>query len=229
MQSRATCWSLTINNPTETDDENMAQARQKGWKVEGQKEVGKNGTPHYQLMLQTPQVRLSAVKKAFPRAHIEIARSKFALETYVNKEETRVSQLPQSNEQYPSMSKVWELYIEWMFDKNIIYRVEPTEDNPRSYRIQPSHTRTMMENPTQIWDDFISHAITNGYYVESIGVNPQIRSSVKNYSLAIIEREVRRQTDRQTDSQSAAESLVEINLPEIHNNGGQDQVYEEGS
>jgi len=45
-QTRATCWSLTINNPTKSDEEWIQQARQKGWQVEGQKEVGAEGTEH---------------------------------------------------------------------------------------------------------------------------------------------------------------------------------------
>lgn len=44
---RSIYWSITINNPREDDEENIAVARQRGWIVEGQKEVGENGTPHY--------------------------------------------------------------------------------------------------------------------------------------------------------------------------------------
>lgn len=32
---RASCWSLTINNPTAADEEQINLARQRGWKVEG--------------------------------------------------------------------------------------------------------------------------------------------------------------------------------------------------
>ena len=46
----------------------------------------------------------------------------------------------------------------------------------------------------------IRQKIEEGYYVELIGVNPQIRSAVKNYGLSIMKREnsADRQTDRQT-------------------------------
>lgn len=44
---RATAWSVTINNPNESDEEAINLARQKGWTVQGQKEVGDEGTPHY--------------------------------------------------------------------------------------------------------------------------------------------------------------------------------------
>lgn len=97
-QTRATCWSLTINNPTKSDEEWIQQARQKGWQVEGQLEKGKEGTEHYQLMVKTPQVRFSAVKKQFPRAHIEIARNPAALAQYVAKEETREADLPKASD-----------------------------------------------------------------------------------------------------------------------------------
>lgn len=39
-------WSVTINNPTEADEDSIHRARQKGWKVWGQKEVGEEGTEH---------------------------------------------------------------------------------------------------------------------------------------------------------------------------------------
>lgn len=85
---RATCWSITINNPKEDEYKIVLPAR---WKLEGQLERGAEGTEHYQGMLNTPQVRFAAVKKVFPRAHIEVARNKVALAKYVHKEETRVA------------------------------------------------------------------------------------------------------------------------------------------
>lgn len=80
MTDRATAWSLTINNPTEADEENIQHARQKGWKVIGQLEQGENGTKHYQLLVKTPRIRFGGVKKEFPRAHVEVARNVAALE-----------------------------------------------------------------------------------------------------------------------------------------------------
>lgn len=103
MSERATNWSVTINNPIKADEENINLARQKGWMVEGQLEKGDNGTPHYQLIVKTPQMRFSALKKAFPRAHIEVAKNVKALETYVKKDETRIGQLPDASEFYPSL------------------------------------------------------------------------------------------------------------------------------
>lgn len=99
---RATCWSLTINNPTDGDLKVELPA---GWKVEGQIEQGENGTPHFQGMLKTPQVRFSAVKKIYPRAHIEPAKNRKALQAYVHKEETRVSEVETRTSSIPTL---WE-------------------------------------------------------------------------------------------------------------------------
>lgn len=188
-QQRGTCWSVTINNPKPCDDEAIAQARQKsGWKVYGQREKGAAGTEHYQLMVTTPQVRFSAVKKAFPRAHIELARDRVALAKYVEKEDTKVSDLPQSQEQYPSHSKVMSMYAEYVSsaypdgfdDKDLI----------------------------KMFNEMVYHKIKEGYYLELYAVNPQILSAIKKFGRAIIRRElVRRQTDRQT---------AEIIVPDIH-------------
>lgn len=180
-QIRGTCWSLTINNPTKSDDECIATARQKsGWKVYGQREKGVQGTEHYQLMVTTPQVRPSALKKAFPRAHIELARDRTALSKYVQKEDTKVGELADQQEHYPSHSKLMAMFGEY-YD---------------SYAKVVGHE---CFNVLECFDLMIRQKITQGYYVETMGVNPQIRSAIKNYGRSIALREcLRRQTDRQT-------------------------------
>ena len=193
---RATTWSVTINNPNAADEESISSARQAGWRVDGQKEVGENGTPHYQLIVKTPQVRFSAVKARFPRAHIEIARNIEALENYVHKDETRVALLAQQSELYPSLQKVWDMFYEWLeLDKNV---KEFCGSNP--------------DRMLKFFDQFIGEAIEDGYVLETMAVNPQIRSSVKNYGRSIILRSrVRRQTDRQTDERlEVVKSLAKI-------------------
>ena len=100
---RATCWSITINNPTQEDYEAIKNLPA-GWSILGQPEVGeKEGTPHLQLCLKTLQVRPSAVKKQFRRAHIEVARNPKALMKYVQKEETRAGELIQVKSQIPTI------------------------------------------------------------------------------------------------------------------------------
>ncbi len=210
-QERASCWSVTINNPTQTDEYNIQSARQKGWKVEGQLEKGSEGTPHYQLIVKTPQVRFSAIKKQFPRAHIEIARNAKALEQYVNKEETRAGSLPESSDLYPSLAKLWDLFAEWMakhyeFHEDEHWMMRPINDENERLKV---------------FDRFIADSIVKGYHVETMGVNPQIRSCVKNYLPQLIKRSrinIRRQTDRQTD-----ENLVEyIDIPNASEEGDEE-------
>ncbi|MDD1474954.1 hypothetical protein MEO41_27335, partial [Dolichospermum sp. ST_sed4] len=158
MSDRATCWSVTINTPPSNDAANIAEARQKsGWAVYGQKEVGENGTEHYQLMITTPQVRFSAIKKSFPRAHIEIARDRKALTKYVNKDDTRIGALP-TDTKYPSLQTLWDMFANFV--------------NNKKYR---NLLDTSPERRLEIFDHFIRDAIDEDYIVETMGVNPQIR------------------------------------------------------
>lgn len=182
---RGSCWSITINNPIKADDENIALARQRGWKVDGQLEKGENGTPHYQLIVKTPQVRFSAVKKAFPRAHIELARNPQALAVYVHKDETREAALAVGSEFYPSYTKVTDFFS------------EECQKYIDKYDSLPN------EKLLEIFDIMIDNKIREGYYVESMAVNPQVRCSIKKFGKAIFRRWLARQTDRQT-----AENLV---------------------
>jgi len=192
---RATAWSVTINNPIDADEENIALARQRGWRVEGQKEVGKEGTPHYQLLLKTPQVRFNAVKKAFPRAHIEVARKTAALEQYVHKEDTRVGELPQTSELYPSLQKFWDMLYDYM-------TVAGWEEGQRGWERISNGVKEYLDPDTSLvyLDLFADRMICKGYIIETMVVNPQIRSIFKNFSSSILIRSsLRRQTDRQTD------------------------------
>jgi len=194
MSERSTCWSVTINNPISADDDNIAQARQKsGWKVEGQLEEGENGTKHYQLMVKTPQLRFSAIKKMFPRAHIEVARNVKALSAYVHKDDTKLAELPQS-EKYPTMSKFYELIYE-----------EIIELYPRGEWSDWDEDEMLKR-----FDSAVRALIMKEYFVESFATNPQIRSSIKKFGYEILVRTqkyIRRQkTDRQTELFSEDES-----------------------
>lgn len=184
---RATYWSVTINNPTPADEESIQLARQKGWKVEGQLEKGEGGTLHYQLAVRTPQVRFSALKRQFPRAHIEVARNVAALSQYVTKEDTRQQSLPQSQEMYPSLSKLWELISQY------ITLHQPTLIDATRRLYIPNRIDKLA-----IFDDAIKHLIEQGYHVETMGVNPQVRTAWKLYSHALFARTLlpTSQTDR---------------------------------
>lgn len=192
MSQRATCWSVTINNPTQTDEYNISQARQRGWKVSGQLEKGENNTPHYQLMVKTPQVRFSLVKKQFPRAHIEAARNVQSLMAYVSKEETRVASLQVDQSMYPTQLQVFDWFA--------------------SYYLQIKRENPLYSN-LAIFDLMVSQKIRQGYYIDASVMNPQIRSFIKKFGSDIAHREmVRRQTDRQT-SQNVFPA-IELNADE---------------
>lgn len=90
--TKATWWSITINNPTDEDRELLAHPPDFIKQVMGQDERGEEGTLHIQAALQCKtQQRFSAIKAWLPRAHIEPARNIKALQNYVNKDDTAVA------------------------------------------------------------------------------------------------------------------------------------------
>lgn len=184
---RSSSWSLTINNPTDADEECINVARQKGWKVEGQLEKGENGTPHYQLLLSTGQVRFAAVKKVFPRAHIEPARNFKALQQYVHKEDTREAELADQSELYPSLSKFWDLIFEY-FNCREKYGLDQEELSNGNIILYDRRNITDPRVRLNMLDEAASHLIKLGYHVESIAVNPSTRSSFSRYMESIFLR-----------------------------------------
>jgi len=159
--TRASCWSITINNPTPDD----LLCTTVGWNLTGQHEVGEEGTPHFQGMLKTPQVRFSAVKRAFPRAHIEVARDEQALNKYVHKEETRVGMLPTQLNMFSAQTLIatqwdWDVFVE-TFDRD----------------------------PLAYIDFLVGENVQQGVRgIEFIGINPIWRSSWKRFYGSIISR-----------------------------------------
>jgi len=225
---RASCWSLTINNPTPDDEEHINLARQKGWKVEGQLEKGIEGTPHYQMKVTTPQVRFSALKKAFPRGHIEVCRDPVALGKYVTKEATRVAELPTGQAAYPSLSRFWELiYQHYNTEDRQGWDCLSLEETAKFYdeALDEEFTRT----PLVVLDRATRVLISNGFHVESLAANPSTRSMWKLYSRELIARSAKlslardaaalETEDRQTDS---VEIPVDSVSPSSITDGSQD-------
>lgn len=175
MGDRATCWSITINNPTDEDMVAVKSPPVPGWKMSGQMEQGKEGTMHYQGMLQTPQVRFSAVKKIYPRAHIEVARNKKALETYVRKEDTRIETVDSS-------------HIPSIFDyQTIIANKWKQDEYDEMARQLPRKDR---DDVAMLYlDSLVSQDIERGQRgAEWIASNPMWRNSWKKFWRAIIKR-----------------------------------------
>jgi len=203
-QVKATNWSVTINNYTPKDDENIAQARQKGWSVEGQKEIcPTTGTPHYQLFVKTKgQQRGTAMKKAFPRGHIEVARNVEDLKNYVHKPETADGVIPGRNDLYPSLQTMWDMFYDWLV----------LDQNYKEFCSVGPDAKLVM------FDKFIGEKITQGYVLETMAVNPQMRSCVKLFGREIA---IRSKTRRQTADRQTAENIISsssITANGIHQN-----------
>jgi len=176
MSDRGTAWSITINNPTEEDTKCSAP----GWTLQGQYEVGEEGTRHFQGLLTTPQVRFSAVKKVFPRAHIELARNKKALEQYVHKPETRVAEY--ATQENPNVFKSQKLISDLWDDKVWQARLN-------DYELAKKYDFDDSANAMAYVDTLVDTLIEKGAKgIEFISVNPMWRSSWMRHWRAIIVR-----------------------------------------
>jgi len=216
MSERHSSFMLTINNPTAADEEDIARARQKGWKVDGQLEKGENGTLHYQLLVSPGQQRFSTIKKAFPRAHVEVTRNVAAAKLYVGKEETRVCSLPAASEKYPSLSKFWHLVAEKFLEWDWLQMHEDdwlggfSDEFYKFFEFDElacCHSRRMKEDLMMLaFQNVIDHLIEEGYHVEHFYSPPNI-SVFKKFHGSLIRRsisEINAQTDRQTDALDSA-------------------------
>lgn len=179
MGERGSCWSITINNP-KVEDWNVTLPAK--WALTGQMEQGKEGTPHYQGMLTTPQVRFSAVKKVFPRAHIELARNKAALQQYVKKDDTRLASMPDIVSKIPTLFDYQhEVAGNWddiQFDKK------------RKWHEKEKTGKCLGDIALDYVDDIVAEDIKNGRIgVEYIAINPMWRSAWKKFWKQMVERE----------------------------------------
>jgi len=208
-----------------TADECIQQARAAGWQVEGQLEKGEEGTDHYQLMVSTPQVRFSAIKKMFPTAHIEVARKPQALKAYVHKEDTREGMLPEQTKFYPSVNKMWELMFDWT-----------TKEYPDYFESMIKEFQRMSaEKRLRDLDERAAGLIEHGYFVEHHVVNPQVRSGFAKFAPEIIRRTQRilesatdRQTDRQTTFSSDDIIIPDAEGSDVESSSGQEGSEDEG-
>lgn len=153
------------------------------WALTGQEEVGAEGTKHYQGCLKTPQERFSAVKRVFPRAHIEVARNKKALEQYVHKPESRIAERPDLHSNIPTLfdyqhtvARKWD-DDEYKGKCEKYFKGEDTDESFMTYL-----------------DDLVSRDIEDGVCgIEFIAINPMWRSAWKKFGRAMLKRERREQ------------------------------------
>lgn len=176
---RASCWSITINNPSEVD---LQPVLPSGWSLTGQMEKGsEKETLHYQGMLKTPQVRFSSVKKVFPRAHIEAAKNSAALEAYVHKDDTRIATVPDMASTIPSLFNYQETIANMWND-------EEWDECTRIH--EELFGKSVGDVILKYVDSLIARQIAEGAKgVEYIGVNPMWRQTWKIYGLQIVARQ----------------------------------------
>lgn len=200
MTDRATCWSITINNPLESEYQIPLPV---GWKLEGQIERGESGTEHYQGCLRTPQVRFSAVKKQFPRAHIEIARDPIALKKYVHKEETRVKEVDPIPTMFQYQDIIAGMWIEDEFRKLLNEEFEKSD--------LPDCDEVAM----RYLDSLVARDIENGRRgAEFIAINPMWRSSWKRFWRSIIKRNGQKQPPKEASLNEAQSDETPASLCE---------------
>lgn len=177
---RATCWSITINNPKEDEYNCSLPAK---WMLSGQLEKGEEeGTVHYQGMLTTPQVRFSAVKKQFPRAHIEVAKNRSALSKYVHKDDTRLQVVQDNVSNIPTL-----------FDYQHTVASKWNEEDfvkMRNGIISQEPNKCEGDIALLYIDSIVEQDIIDGVLgIEYIAINPMWRSSWKKFYRGIILRE----------------------------------------
>lgn len=221
--TKSTYWSLTINNPTPDDREAIATARSRGWQVEGQVEkADTTGTPHLQLCLKTPHIRFGAVKKVFPRAHIEPARNPAALKNYVHKEETRMEELDAGGDKYPSMSRFTILVLQefcsaYWNDKEGLHCDALERGEIAYYRFYDGDAPTPRERGAILdpdeWLEFLDDAtrrlVLKGFHVERYAVNPQFRSSWKKFAPQMLGRALAEWVAESSAAAAAAAAIEE--------------------
>jgi len=209
MTERASNWSVTLNMKTvsqERCEEFIESAKGLGWGIEGQIEEGEEGTRHYQLLVKTPQIRFSAVKKVFPTAHIEKARNVAALRKYVHKDDTRVEEFKTVENKFVQFKEIRDKFFEWVL-ATYYPEEQEVELNDADYM--------------GIWDKFIGISITEGIECDVIGVNPQYRSCIMRYWKSYVRRQIDRQTDRQTETSSEASSITQDDDSQRNDEEGQ--------
>ena len=178
---RASDWSITINNATAEDHERIRSLGQHKWFKKFTNQFEEASTEHIQGYLKTEYIRWSAIKKAFPRAHIEVAENKHALNNYVQKNDLT----------YKSEGiEVAEVCSIGSVHKSCAFKYPTYEDCKAAYDKQ--------ENPEEYalteLDDAVKKLIRKGVFgVEFIGANPQTRSVYKKYYLSLMYREYARQ------------------------------------
>ena len=178
MAQRASCWSITINNPTKEDDVTIEALKRMPWFIEfkSQLEKGAEGTPHIQGMLRTSQQRFAAIKKALPRAHIEVARNATALSAYVAKEDTRLASREEVSRDIPTLFEYQDKVAFELKEENVVSMAD-------AMKIEDGEAALICVDAI-----VARHIAAGGRGLEFIAINPMWRSSWKKFWRSIIKR-----------------------------------------
>lgn len=190
---KSSYWSITINNPTDGDIQQWNGLGSQPWvrKVEGQLEKGEEGTTHIQGMVQTEYGRfLQKLREALPRAHIELAKNKFALANYVTKEETRVAAIPTVKvaTQADVQNKLLKIILKSSHQKYPWEGCKTTYFDEWLLKFEYE-----LKRDWEFWLDVsVAELIREGYYgVEFVAANQQVRNAFRKYLPDILYRQWR--------------------------------------
>lgn len=185
---KSCCWSITINNPTADDIQQWSAMKTLHWvrEVSGQVEKGQEGTPHIQGMLKTQSVRFAQVKRALPRAHIEIAKSQTALAKYVVKEDTRVSSIPTTKVATQLDIQRWcciQVMVDcqkWEAKSRGTDSLDPSDYDDQDIILK--YSDAIRKHWEVYVDDAVRSLIQQGYFgVEYVMANAQVRNAFRKY------------------------------------------------
>lgn len=197
---RSCYWSITINNPTEDDFIRWEGLKAEKWvkKVLGQLEQGENETPHIQGMLNTDSVRFSQIKKALPRAHIEVASKPAALAKYVQKAETRLAPLPTTK--VATQADVQRECLTLALDDYKRHNINSANTRDEFYNWMTFHHLKYRTWSESLLDAAVKKLVRDGFFgIEFVMCNNQVRLAFKKYFCEIVIREYDRRQGNQED------------------------------
>lgn len=188
--SRASYWSVTINNPTDDDKNQWSSLGHQSWvkSVDGQLERGENGTLHIQGYVKTQHGRfLQKLRAALPRAHVEVAKNPTALVQYCKKEETRVGKIESVRTAGPGDVQ-HAVYQELLYNGRKYYKDWDIDQDGFFENLQRFSFEIRRDWEAHL-DEAVKYLIRHGWYgVEFAAANQQIRLAFKKYIVEILYR-----------------------------------------
>lgn len=183
-----TCWSITINNPTETDRQAISTPPEWVGTIAGQEEIGKEGTLHYQGMIKAKYtIPLKRVKEYLPRAHIEKARNVKALEQYVKKSDTAVEgtyteSSGGATKTYITPSRYPRLICETLVN---LLGESPIVISGEQYTIDTIRSNWAECNEL-IHDRVAQYLVQEGWHIELLAIDKKMRQAWYIFGLALL-------------------------------------------